>query len=176
MADEIERKFLVNDKIYNYLYVTNSIYYGGEYFITQGYINGENTIRIRICGDSERGYRDNCPEAYFTLKGNREGCTRKEYEYKIDYKDAEEILKNVCGEIIEKERHKFTLDGVHWEIDIFEKENRGLIIAEVELDSEDQELFLPDFIEKEVTQDDRYYNYNLSKTPYKEWKCEGHRI
>jgi len=80
----------------------------------------------------------------------------------------------MCENLIKKERHAFrvidVVDGGKWEVDIFKEDNDGLIIAEIELKSEDQELFLPNFIEEEVTQDDRYYNYNLSKIPYKEWK------
>ena len=154
MGLEIERKFLVKQdkwqppnqgKIYR-----------------QGYIrthNG-NTVRARVAGD----------KGYLTLKSKIKGNTRSEFEYPIPLADAEEMLNTLCDRpLIEKIRYQVDIDGLCWEIDQFLGDNEGLLIAEVELQSEDQTISLPPWVDQEVTQDMRYYNSNLAQNPYKNW-------
>jgi adenylate cyclase len=159
VGKEIERKFLVNsEKISKYIIplVAGSI-------IRQGYVfdNEEKSMRIRIINN----------KGYITLKQNiDDSFSRWEFEYEIPFKDATEMLDIMCDSTLKKKRSYFSFDGKHtWEIDMFENENAGLIIAEIELDSENEKFDIPDFIEKEVTDDPRYLNINLIKYPYTTW-------
>lgn len=155
MAIEIERKFLVtNDEWKND--AKPKVY-------RQGYIYTHNntTVRVRIAGE----------EGYVTIKGTRSGNARKEFEYLIPLVDAEEMLNTLCDRpLIEKVRYKLQIEDLIWEIDEFMGENEGLILAEVELKEENQTINLPGWIGKEVTEDGRYYNSNLVKYPYSQWK------
>ncbi|EDZ61645.1 adenylate cyclase [Sulfurimonas gotlandica GD1] len=154
MALEIERKFLIDiDKL--------PILANG-YDIKQGYIQTKDktAVRVRVKGD----------EAFLTIKGESVGATRLEYEYAIPVVDANEMLDMLCGKpIIDKTRYLLKHKNHLWEIDIFHKENEGLIVAEVELESEDESVELPEWIVKEVTEDARYYNSNLLEHPYSQW-------
>ncbi|PHQ64959.1 MAG: adenylate cyclase [Sulfurimonas sp.] len=154
MALEIERKFLIDinklDKLKN------------GYYIKQGYIQTKDktAVRVRVKGD----------EAFLTIKGKSVGATRLEYEYSIPVVDANEMLERLCAKpIIDKTRYLVKHKKHTWEIDIFHKENDGLIVAEVELESEDEIVELPEWILKEVTDDIRYYNSNLLEHPYSQW-------
>lgn len=125
--------------------------------IKQGYlseINSEGSaFRVRII--------DN--EAFLTLKGRQHGIERAEFEYPIPVKDAEDMLETFCStRIIEKTRHYLNFKGFLWEVDVFAGKHKGLIVAEIELESEDTEFSLPSFAGKEVTQDFRYSNFSLS--------------
>lgn len=154
MPKEIERKFLVKDLSFKAL--------STGILFKQGYISvkSKTTVRIRIVGD--RGF--------ITIKGPSAGISRSEYEYEIPVKDADEMLKDLCSKpIIEKYRYTLEYEGFIWEIDVFSKENEGLIVAEIELDSENQEFPKPDFIGEEVTYDHMYQNSNLVCHPYKSW-------
>lgn len=156
MAIEIEHKFLlINDEWRPC--VSRSVQF------RQGYLSSEPTtsIRIRTCGD----------QAWINIKSATIGNQRSEYEYEIPFQDADEILSTLCHKpLIEKTRH-FVLYGNHtWEIDEFEGDNEGLIVAEIELDHAEEKFDLPDWIGAEVTQDLRYYNNNLSRFPYKNWR------
>ncbi|MDJ0662514.1 MAG: CYTH domain-containing protein [Crocosphaera sp.] len=155
MAIEIERKFLViNDD-------WRSLGQGEVY--RQGYLptgNQMTTVRVRIIGN----------EAYLTIKSKTEGITRNEFEYPIPLKDAQIMLDTLCDRpLIEKIRYKITQDNLVWEIDEFQGENKGLIIAEVELQNENQSINIPDWVGKEVSHDPKYYNVNLTKHPYQTW-------
>jgi len=155
MAKEIERKFLLKNENWK-TQVDKS------FTIKQGYLstNPERTVRIRIKGK----------KGILTIKGITKGISRLEYEYEIPFQDAIELLDLCEQPIIEKERY-IIIDGkLKWEIDIFEGINKGLELAEVELESEDQKVNLPNWIEKEVTSDKRYYNSSLIKMPFKDWK------
>ncbi|MBW4493549.1 MAG: CYTH domain-containing protein [Oscillatoria princeps RMCB-10] len=155
MATEIERKFLVRGDGWRGL--AEGTYY------CQGYIPTKEgrTVRVRIAG--ERGY--------LTIKGATVGNTRAEFEYPIPVEDAREILETLCERpYIEKTRHKIVVGKLTWEVDEFAGENQGLILAEVELTEENQEVVLPDWIEKEVSGDARYFNSNLAKNPFKHWQ------
>jgi adenylate cyclase len=154
MGKEIERKFLVRSDAWR------SLAKGTSY--RQGYLNSakERTVRIRTIADS----------AFLTIKGLTVGATRSEYEYEIPLADCNAMLDALAEKpIIEKKRYKVPLEGLTWEIDEFFGENDGLIVAEVELESEGQTLRLPDWVGEEVTADPRYFNSNLIKHPYGKW-------
>lgn len=151
MSIEIERKFLVNKNLWQP--PDHGIIY------KQGYINthNETTVRVRVAGD----------QGFITLKTKTEGISRSEFEYPIPLQDAEEMLAIMCDRpLIEKKRYKIKINQLIWEIDEFFGDNQGLLLAEVELTSEDQTISLPPWIDKEVTGDIRYYNSNLVKNPY----------
>ncbi len=154
MPKEIERKFLVKNT--SWMNRISPTYY------CQGYIPTLNkaTVRVRIAGD----------KAYLCLKSIVVNISRSEFEYPIPVEEAKEILNSLCDTpIIEKNRYKVPIGGLLWEVDIFEKENKGLIVAEVELKSESQQIDLPDWILREVTGNPRYYNSMLAKNPYSNW-------
>ena len=151
---EIERKFLVVDDSYKQMAI-------GHYTITQGYICRESgrTVRIRLKKDS-----DGTRTAILTIKGKpAEGMLgRFEWEKKIDWEDAQELLKLCQGNIINKTRWEVpSSEGLIWEIDEFHGHKEGLTLAEIELTAEDQSFVLPNFIGEEVTGDRQYYNSNM---------------
>jgi adenylate cyclase len=154
MAKEIERKFLVNSSEWR------ALAKGTEY--RQGYLSTvkERTVRVRTIDSA----------GYLTIKGISTGATRLEYEYEISVADAHEMLDKLCERpLIEKKRYKIEYGGLFWEVDEFFGENDGLVVAEVELEDENQEIRKPEWIGKEVTGDPRYFNSNLTKIPYKKW-------
>lgn len=153
MAEEIERKFLVDGSEWRTLG-------RGEVF-RQGYLSTvkERTVRIRVVGE----------QAWITVKGLTVGATRSEFEYSIPLADAEQMLELCEQPIIEKTRYVVEMGGLRWEVDEFTGANRGLVVAEVELDDPDQSIELPDWIGTEVTDDPRYYNANLIDHPYSAW-------
>ena len=162
MGTEIERKYLVKKAEWrsHKKQLQNQPNLGKEY--CQGYITTENgtTVRIRIIGDT----------GYITLKSKAIGHTRSEFEYPIPVKDAREMLEAFCDKpLIEKIRYKINFDNLIWEVDEFLGENEGLIIAEVELESEQQQIDIPHWIEREVN-DKKYFNSYLVKHPYSQWK------
>ena len=151
---EIERKFLIRSDAFK-----------GEASkknrIVQGYLNSaaERTVRVRIKGN----------EAFITVKGksNESGLSRYEWEKEIPVSEAEDLLKLCEPGIIEKLRHEVCLDRHIFEIDEFFGENEGLVLAEVELTSEDEKFEKPTWLGEEVTGDKRYYNSYLTKKPFK---------
>jgi len=154
MPVEIERKFLVAGDGWRGLAP-------GRHY-RQGYLSTEaaRTVRVRAVGDS----------GYLTIKGATVNATRVEYEYRIPVEDAHAMLEGLCERpLIEKTRYRIEHDGLVWEVDEFAGENEGLLMAEVELESEDQEIALPDWIGEEVTGDPRYYNANLIANPFSQW-------
>lgn len=163
MGTEIERKYLVKQtkwRSHKQLLRRQFRDLGQKY--CQGYIPTTNntTVRVRIVGD--RGY--------LTIKSKVIGYTRAEYEYEIPVAEAREMLDNLCVKpLIEKFRYRIPSDRLVWEVDEFIGENEGLIIAEVELEHEDQQIELPDWIEKQVN-DKKYFNSYLVKHPYSQWR------
>ncbi len=154
MAQEIERKFLITGEAWRELAK------GTAY--RQGYLSTvkERTVRVRTIDD----------KGFLTIKGITVGATRAEYEYEIPAGDTNEMLDDLCEQpIIEKKRYKVPLDGFIWEIDEFGGVNEGLIVAEIELESEDQEFNKPDWIGDEVSGDPRYFNSNLIANPFTTW-------
>jgi adenylate cyclase len=155
MAVEIERKFLVTSNAWQ-AGATGTAY-------RQGYLvaGREMTVRVR-----EGGGR-----AYLTLKAAGDTLARAEFEYEIPVADAAFMFQKLCtSPLIEKTRYEVPFAGHSWEIDVFHGANDGLIIAEVELDREDEAVDLPPWVGREVTGDSRYYNACLTKSPYREWK------
>ena len=122
--------------------------------------NPDKTIRVRLT--------DN--KGFITIKGLSTGASRKEFEYPIPEKDAKELLDNFCTTRISKIRNKISYKGKLWEVDEFLDNNAGLIVAEIELSMEQEKFELPDWIANEVTGESKYYNSNLSRHPYKDWK------
>lgn len=154
MGTEIERKYLVVGDAWRAL--------GTGTVFRQGYLSTEKerTVRVRVEGD----------RAKLTIKGITVGATRVEYEYEIPVAEAEEMLDDLCHQpIIEKTRRRIDAVSVVWEVDEFYGVNEGLVIAEVELESEDQEFDIPSWIGEEVTGDARYFNANLIARPFSTW-------
>jgi len=156
MGIEIERKYLVNKRKWEKLAKADGQYY------RQGYISTDlrRTIRIRLAGN----------KGFLTIKGLSIGATRHEFEYEIPEKDAKELLEYFCTFYINKIRHKIYHTGKLWEVDEFLDDNEGLIIAEIELRDEGEKFSLPDWIDKELTGQEKYFNANLSINPYKNWR------
>ncbi len=155
MAKEIERKFLVKEMDWPRL--------GKGTPMKQGYIPtvGRTAVRVRVAGN----------EAFLTIKGETKGASRKEFEYPIPVSDAEEMLNELCQRpFVEKTRYRIDLGGLTWEVDVFEGENKGLTLAEVELEHERQEVDPPSWVEIEVTHDPRYFNSNLVLRPFSKWE------
>ena len=153
---EIERKFLVlNTDFKTQAFV--------QYQIAQGYIstNPERTVRVRIKGN----------EGYLTIKGagNETGMSRFEWEKKIDIEEAKQLLKLCEKGAISKIRFEIKVGKHTFEVDEFYGDNQGLIIAEIELESENEAFEKPDWLGMEVTNDQRYYNAYLSKKPFANW-------
>jgi len=154
MGIEIERKFLLKNDVWRDL--AEGVYY------RQGYLNStrERTVRVRII--NEKGF--------LTIKGVADGATRLEFEYEIPKDECNIMLDDLAEKpVIEKNRYKVDYKGLSWEIDEFFGENRGLIVAELELESEDQKFQIPEWIGEEVTGDPRYFNSNLIHHPYTKW-------
>jgi adenylate cyclase len=154
VGTEIERKYLVSGDGWRGA--------GTATTFRQGYLSTvkERTVRVRLAGG----------EGTLTIKGITVGATRAEYEYSIPADEAASMLDTLCEQpLIEKTRHVVDEGGLTWEIDEFTGANEGLIVAEVELDSEDQEITLPGWVGEEVTSDPRYFNANLIAHPYTEW-------
>ncbi|NIR60307.1 MAG: CYTH domain-containing protein [Gammaproteobacteria bacterium] len=155
MATEIERKFLVRDETWR------AQARGGEHY-RQGYLVSAESCSIRVRRVGERGY--------LNIKSATLGVHRTEYDYEIPVRDAQEILDHLCvGPIIEKRRYFVDHHGHTWEVDMFEGDNAGLVVAEVELEREDEPVELPPWVGAEVSDDPRYYNVSLVTHPYKDW-------
>lgn len=153
MGLEIERKYTVNDKIFALI---DSLPTAEA--IRQGYLNSnaERTVRVRVKAN----------KSYLTVKGKNNGISRLEFEYEIPMEDALELLKLCEPYTIEKVRYTFTLNNLLWELDVFEGMHKGLIIAELELEDADMQVELPEWVDREVSDDPAYYNSNLSKKPW----------
>jgi len=124
-------------------------------------INDSCAVRVRIEGES----------AKLNIKNATLNIVRTEFEYPIPRDDAEQMLKQLClHRIVEKHRHFVDVDGKFWEIDEFDGDNSGLIVAEIELDSADQQFYRPQWLGREVSSDPRYLNSYLSEYPYRSWR------
>lgn len=154
---EIERKFLVRDHGFKEMAASH-------FRIKQGFLNShpERTVRVRLSRE----------KAYLTIKGvgNDSGTTRFELEYSIPIDEASRLLAVCEPGIIDKTRYEIPREGHVWEVDVFEGENKGLIIAEIELESEEEQFSRPSWLGEEVTGKPRYYNSQLSKNPYSKWQ------
>lgn len=145
MAKEIERKFLVDDLSFVGLATA-------KHHICQGYLSRKPTVRVRILDD----------RAFLTVKSRNLGATRSEWEYEVPLADAQEMMRLCTEDLIEKTRYIVPLDALTWEVDVFEGQLSGLIVAEVELPSENTPVRLPAFVGKEVTGNPAFYNSALS--------------
>ena len=154
MALEIERKFLLKNDNWKALVKE-------EFLIKQGYLNSakERTVRIRTYGD----------KGVITIKGKTNNLTRKEFEYAIPLTEALQMLEIAEKPLIEKTRFIVINNGNTWEIDVFEGMNKGLLVAEIELESESEKFEIPEWIGQEVSTDPKYYNACLIKHPFTEW-------
>ncbi len=158
MAIEIEKKFLLK-------YLPSSLLTNGT-LIRQGYMvnKKEMVVRVRLAGD----------KAFLTVKGTTCNAARKEYEYPVPQQDAKEMLQLFCkAPLVEKTRYQIEFKGFEWVIDQFSGDNQGLVVAEIELESIDQEFEKPDWIGKEVTHDPGYFNSNLIENPYSTWHIKA---
>lgn len=155
MALEIERKFLLKNNGWKAVADDGTV-------LKQAYLNTdpERTVRIRIKKD----------KGYLTIKGKTVKSTRQEFEYEIPFDEANDLLQLCEAPIIEKTRYLVEVNELTWEIDIFEGVNAGLEVAEIELTNEDQQVILPNWIGKEVTDDARYYNSSLVSCPFSLWE------
>ena len=156
MALEIERKFLVTSDAWRAQAHSREL-------LRQGYLesNDRSSIRVRTAG----------AKAWLNLKAKRSGLSRLEFEYEIPRADADEILDELCkGPRVEKYRHEVRIGPHVWEVDEFLGDNRGLVVAEIELGDEAESFARPDWLGEEVTHEERYYNYNLVTRPYREWR------
>lgn len=154
MGTEIERKFLVSGDGWR----------GGDPVcrIRQGYLSADpaRTVRVRTAGE----------RAWVTIKGVTVGCTRPEFDYPIPVADAQQMLDTLCHlPLIDKTRHKIRHGDHLWEVDEFHGANDGLVIAEIELDSETESFARPPWLGLEVSDDPRYFNVNLFRHPHRDW-------
>ena len=157
MAYEIERKFLVTDPSWR-AEVFDSV------LMFQGYIHSDpqNAVRIRTAGE----------RAWLTVKSALTHLKRAEYEYEVPLADAIEML-NLCPRPpLEKVRHSLTHAGRHWVIDEYRGENSGLVVTEIELDSEDEDFERPAWVGEEVSEDPRYLSVCLYERPYNSWRID----
>jgi CYTH domain-containing protein len=155
MATEIERKFRV----------TGEFPEGESTEIQQAYLclDPERTIRVRIDGDI----------ATINLKGKTRGLSRKEFEFEIPMDDAREMFDLSIGAPIRKTRTRIPIGNHVWEIDVFHDSNDGLVIAEIEMESETEQVELPEWVGEEVSHDPRYLNACLVRNPFTEWILEA---
>ena len=155
MGTEIERKYTLKNDDWRKEIIRSER-------MVQGYLAGNErtSVRIRVTGE----------KANLNIKSATLGIFRQEYEYDLPLADAEKMLDDLCEKpVIDKIRHYISHDGKTWEIDEFSGENEGLIVAEVELESENETFNLPAWVKEEVSHDPRYYNVILVKQPYKNW-------
>ena len=150
---EIERKFLIDTELWSPTVKGIKI--------SQGYlcIDQEKVIRVRIADE----------QGFLTIKGKTKGISRTELEYEIPKNEAEILMKMCNGLVVEKYRYKEKFMGMLWEVDVFEGKNKGLFLAEIELEHESQEFDLPNWVREEVTFDFHFYNSWLSKHPFSSW-------
>ena len=156
MPLEIERKFLVTSDAWRSAVDSREL-------LRQGYLSSDSacSIRVRLAGE----------HAWLNLKAKRSGMTRLEFEYAIPHAEADQILNELWkGPLLEKYRHRIVMGELVWEVDEFLGDNAGLIVAEIELPSESTEFRRPAWLGQEVTDDERYYNFNLAQKAFREWQ------
>ncbi len=156
MGIEIERKFLVNKEKWDLVVKERKSLFRQGYMVS----DADKTIRVRLTDK----------EAFLTIKGLTVGISRHEFEYPIPVADAQQMLDGLCGAVVSKIRNFINHDNKLWEVDEFLGENEGLIVAEIELKSEDEAFSLPEWVTVEVTSEKKYSNSNLAKRPYKSWE------
>jgi len=155
MATEIEHKYLVDLELWSEIVPDRSVQMSQAYMKTDGH----KTIRVRTTNST----------AFLTIKGKTTGFSRSEFEYEIPLKDGRELMEEFCDQIVEKIRHYIVYEGKVWEVDQFSGKNEGLIVAEIELETEDEEYSLPPWIGKNVTAEGKYTNASLAQFPFIDW-------
>ena len=155
MGIEIERKFLVKKEQWQALEKPAGEKYRQGYLLT----DPQKTIRVRQTSD----------KGFLTIKGRSVGAKRPEYEYEIPCDEAKELLDQFAVAELSKIRYKISVDHHIWEVDEFYGKNEGLMVAEIELETENENFNIPDWIDREVTTEEKYYNSNLVIYPYKDW-------
>lgn len=158
MSLEIERKFLVSP---SFLTECDPL---KKDRIVQCYMSTDpsKTIRLRTKGS----------QGFITIKSRSTGIVRFEYEYEIPKDEAEEMMSLFGGKTIEKTRYDIIYGGKKWEVDVFEGDNSGLVVAEIELESEDESFELPPWVLREVSADKRFANTSLTTLPFGMWRRE----
>jgi adenylate cyclase len=154
MAREIEHKFIVDTRMWKPR--------SPGIRIEQGYLSTEpgRVVRVRIFGE----------RAALTIKGETRGLARDEFEYEIPTSDARVMLRDLCLKpVLVKTRHRETIGGLAWDVDVFHDENDGLVIAEVEVSDEGQAIEVPVWATREVSDDTKYFNSSLAVRPFKSW-------
>jgi len=155
MATEIERKFLLKDASWKALADEGMQY-------SQGYLVGSQQASVRVRIQGER--------AFLNIKSATIDITRQEFEYEIPLDEAKEMLESLCEKpLISKKRYHLKSENHLWEIDVFQADNEGLVVAEIELADENEPFVKPDWLGDEVSDDERYYNVSLVKHPFKNW-------
>lgn len=155
MATEIERKFLLKDASWKALADEGTQY-------SQGYLLGSQKASVRVRIQGER--------AFLNIKSATIDITRQEFEYEVPLDEAKEMLETLCGKpLISKKRYHLKSENHLWEIDVFQGDNEGLVVAEIELADENEYFVQPDWLGDEVSDDERYYNVSLVKHPFKNW-------
>ncbi len=154
MMIEIERKYLVNTEMWKPA--------GNGVTVIQGYLSIDinRVVRVRIAGEN----------AYLTIKGKPLGIQRAEFEYEIPKNDGDELIKMCHDFVVQKERYTQEFGGLLWEIDVFQGSNKGLVIAEVELNDAEQEIVIPPWVGKEVSMIPKYNNSKLAVKPFLSWR------
>jgi len=155
MATEIERKFLLKDASWKALADEGMQY-------SQGYLVGSQQASVRVRIQGER--------AFLNIKSATIDITRQEFEYEVPLDEAKEMLETLCEKpLISKKRYHLKSENHLWEIDVFQGDNEGLVVAEIELADENEYFVKPDWLGDEVSDDERYYNVSLVKHPFKNW-------
>lgn len=158
MGVEIEKKFLVQSDTWKEG-IKDSIP------MKQGYLEQGNKVSVRVRVEGE--------QSFLNIKSMDMGMKRLEYEYPIPLQDADEILAKLCtGPLITKTRYLVSYEGLCWEVDVFKGDNDGLVVAELEMESVDQNIPIPPWVGTEVTDYIRYYNISLVHYPYAQWTAE----
>jgi adenylate cyclase len=156
MGKEIERKYLIDIDKWDKADKPAGSHFRQGYLVT----DPNKTIRVRITDTT----------GFLTIKGISQGASRLEYEYEIPLAEARELLDNFSVSELIKIRYEIAYKGKTWEVDEFLGDNAGLFVAEIELENENEEVELPEWVTTEVTEDQKYYNSNLTLNPYKNWK------
>lgn len=155
MNQEIERKFLVDKTLWDKLEKPKGKKIIQAYLLT----DPGKIIRARV----------KAAKGYITIKGKQEGITRLEFEYEIPVGEAEKIISQFGENTIDKIRYEIQIEQHIWEVDVFSGENEGLVVAEIELKSEEECFTKPEWVLKDVSKEAKYFNSNLSIKPFKSW-------
>ena len=156
MATEIERKFLVAADLWEELSKPVPVHCSQSYLLNEK----DRNVRVRVMGE----------KGFLTVKSKKTSISRKEFEYEIPYQEALDLIQLCDNQPVEKKRYLIDFEVNTWEVDVFLGVNEGLIVAEIELKSEDQVFTKPTWVTEEVSENPRYYNAQLLNNPFSQWK------